>query len=96
MQIRVIYTEQSAGKVDAKSLNYLIENGKIAAYYLDGWISVGGKKTVACQRETAPVRSGSPELFSGEPYPVPGRTVCVPEPEAAGSVCDSYLQGHAI
>ena len=40
MQIRVIFTNQSAGKVKANALEKLIKNGQVAAYYEDQWISV--------------------------------------------------------
>ena len=40
MQIRVIFTDQSAGRVDDRLIDYLLESGKIAAYYVNKWISV--------------------------------------------------------
>jgi len=40
MQIRVIFTNQSAGKVTVNSLEQMINNGQVAAYYEDQWISV--------------------------------------------------------
>jgi len=40
MQIRVIFTNQSAGKVSVNSLEQMINNGQVAAYYEDRWISV--------------------------------------------------------
>ena len=40
MQIRVIFTNQSAGKVSVNSLEQMINNGQVAAYYEDQWISV--------------------------------------------------------
>jgi len=40
VQIRVIFTNQSAGKVKANALEKLIKNGQVAAYYEDQWISV--------------------------------------------------------
>ena len=43
LQIRVIFTNQSAGNVDATYLDHLIENGKIAAYFIDQWVPVRGK-----------------------------------------------------
>ena len=40
MQIRVIFTNQSSGKVSVNSLEQMINNGKVAAYYEDRWIPV--------------------------------------------------------
>jgi len=40
MQIRVIFTDQSAGRVDDRLIDYLLGSGKIAAYYVNKWISV--------------------------------------------------------
>ncbi len=41
VMVRVIYVDQSAGKITASRLDDLIAEGKIAAFYdSDGWVDV--------------------------------------------------------
>jgi len=65
-EVRVIFTNQSAAKSKLRSWKHLIESGEIAAYFIDQWISVRGKKNhfqFTSKRISTTVHKG------GEPCP---------------------------